>query len=89
MLEKFRPRSGRWEGFAFTGAYVFALAVALLVLLSSKHETRSLLAWAVFAVFALCLTGIFLLYRWAAKGNTENRDWSGPAPGSDPSHLDR
>jgi hypothetical protein len=79
---------GRWEGLAFGGAYVFALAVALLALLSSKHQTRSLLAWLVFIVFALCMTGIFFLYRKAAQAEEENENLSGPTARNDTSQFD-
>jgi hypothetical protein len=89
MFRKIAFKARRWEGIAFTGAYVFALAVALWVLLSSKHETRSLLAWLVFGVFALCMTGIFVLYRQAAKAEAKNGDWPGRTPGNDTSQYDR
>ena len=86
MLGKLWPEDGsgesprgmklsRFEGLAFTGAYLFALALALSVLVSSKHEMRSLLAWAVFAVFAACLTGIFILYRKARRDGAAKRHW--------------
>jgi hypothetical protein len=80
-------KPARWEGLAFTSAYVFALAVALSVLLSSKHETRSLLAWAVFIVFALCLTGIFLLYR-RAKREVRREEAQRPRAEDGPSQFD-
>jgi hypothetical protein len=76
-----------WEGLAFGGAYLFALAVGLTVLLSSKHETRSVLAWLVFIIFALCMTGIFLLYRRAAQAGG-NGNLSGPTAGNDTSQRD-
>jgi hypothetical protein len=80
MLHKFwfkpRPtgygaRPSSWEGWAFTGAYVFAVAVAAIVLLSSRGEARSVGAWAVFIIFTLCLTAIFALF---CKAKTEG-DW--------------
>ena len=60
-----------WEGWAFTGAYVFAVTVAAIVLLSSHGEARSLGAWVVFIVFTLCLTAIFALF---CKAKTEG-EW--------------
>ncbi|MFI5010734.1 MAG: hypothetical protein ACHQAY_00140 [Hyphomicrobiales bacterium] len=74
MLHKyrFRPKTfgyatpSTWEGWAFTGAYVFAVTIAFFVLLTSKHELRSIGAWVVFIIFVLCLTAIFVLFRKAS-----------------------
>ena len=86
-FEKFRLKSARWEGLAFTCAYIFAIGAAALVFLTTTADLRSLAAWLVFIVFALCMTGIFILYRHASKGEDENGTWTGPA-GNDMSHHD-
>ena len=68
-------------------AYIFAIGAAALVFLTTTADLRSLAAWLVFIVFALCMTGIFILYRHASKGEDENGTWTGPA-GNDMSHHD-
>jgi hypothetical protein len=74
-------KPSRWEGLAFTGAYVSAIAVATLVLVSSRSKLHSLGAWLVFIVFVACLTAIFLLFRKArARG-----DWHWRSSGRDTS----
>jgi len=69
------PRAGGW---AFTGAYVFAVTVAAIVLLSSHGEARSLGAWVVFIVFTLCLTAIFALFCKAKTRGVALARWPGP-----------
>ena len=88
MWEKRRSAS-RWEGLAFMGAYAFAIGAATLVFLTTKADLRSLGAWLVFIVFALCMTGILVLYRKAAKTDDESKNWSRPAARSDTSHCER
>ncbi|SDR51554.1 hypothetical protein SAMN05519103_04337 [Rhizobiales bacterium GAS113] len=67
------------EGLVFCGAYVAAIAVAALVLVSSRAELRSAGAWLVFIVFVSCLTAIFALFRkariaggWQGRGGRDH-----------------
>jgi hypothetical protein len=80
MIHKywFRPKTigygaspSSWEGWAITGVYVAAVAIAAFVLLSSRSEAPSAGAWLVFIVLVLCLTAIFALF---CKAKTEG-EW--------------
>jgi hypothetical protein len=53
------------ENLVFSGAYLVAIVVAAVVLVSSHGELRSARAWLVFIVFVACLTAIFALFRKA------------------------
>jgi hypothetical protein len=53
------------ESLVFSGAYLAAIAVAAVVLASSRGEVRSVGAWLVFIVFVACLTAILALFRKA------------------------
>jgi hypothetical protein len=56
------------ESLIFSGAYLAAVVIAAVVLVSSRGELHSAGAWLVFIVFVACLTAIFALFR---KARTE------------------
>ena len=60
-----------WEGWAVTTAYVVVIATALVVMLATKSDERSLAAWFVFFIFAFCVSAIFALF---CKAKTQG-DW--------------
>jgi amino acid permease len=64
-------RPTTWEGWAFSGTYVAVIAIAAVVMLSSRHDVDSFGAWLVFGILVACLTVLFVLF---CKAKTEG-DW--------------